>query len=179
MGRVIESGRVRWKISNSRGKCFPHIESYYRTHQSAISCCVWRKTFYCTITKNWSIPDSWTFICKNIRELAMHEYLNLAYLWSKSERESGVKLDIQRDSNSKIFQQPKNNTLTNCDIEHVTKNLYTTVSQKSKSYLDAEKVNLADNDNNKTFPSRSTIDQRFAENEGAPTSESPTAKMEV
>ena len=32
---------------------------------------------------------------------------------------------------------------------------------------------------NQTFPTRSTLDQRFAENEGVPTAESPTAKMEV
>ena len=45
--------------------------------------------------------------------------------------------------------------------------------------MDAAKGNLANNDNNKTFPTRSTLDQRFVENEGVPTAESPTAKMEV
>ena len=51
--------------------------------------------------------------------------------------------------------------------------------QNSISYLDAAKGNLADNDNNKTFPTSSTLDQRFVENEGVPTAESPTAKMDV
>ena len=32
---------------------------------------------------------------------------------------------------------------------------------------------------NKIFPTRSTLDQRFVENEGLPTAESPTANMEV
>ena len=41
------------------------------------------------------------------------------------------------------------------------------------------KGNLADNNNNKTFPTRSTLDQGFVENEGVPTAESPTAEMEV
>ena len=40
--------------------------------------------------KNRSIPASWTFICENNRELATYKYFNLADLWSKSERESGV-----------------------------------------------------------------------------------------
>ena len=93
----------------------------------------------------------------------------MAYLWSKSERESGVKFDIQSDSNNKKFQQPKDDALTNCNTEHATKHLVTTVLKKSKSYLDAAKVNLADNDNNKTFPTRSTLDQRFSENEGVTT----------
>ena len=53
--------------------------------------------------KNGSIPASWTFICENHRELATYKDFNLADLWSKSERESGVKFDIQRDSNSKSF----------------------------------------------------------------------------
>ena len=100
-------------------------------------------------------------------------------LWSKSERESGVKFDIQRDSTSKIFQQPKYDALTNCNTEHVTENLFTTVSQKSKSYLDSAKGNLADNNNNQTFPTRPILEQGVAENEGVTTAESPTAKMEV
>ena len=33
--------------------------------------------------------------------------------------------------------------------------------------------------NHETFPTRSTLDQRFAENKGVPTAESPTAKIEV
>ena len=53
--------------------------------------------------KNGSITASWTFICKNNIELATYEDYNLADLWSKSERESGVKFDIQRDSNRKNF----------------------------------------------------------------------------
>ena len=89
--------------------------------------------------KNRSVPASWKFICKNNREPATYEDFNLADLWSKSHWESGVKFGIQRDSNRKFFQQPKDDALTNCDTEHVTKNLVTTVSQKSKSYLDAAK----------------------------------------
>ena len=53
--------------------------------------------------KNGSIPASWKFICENNRELAMCEDSNLEDLWSKSERESGVKFDTQRDSTSKMF----------------------------------------------------------------------------
>ena len=98
-------------------------------------------------------------------------------LWSKSERESGVKFGIQRDSNSKIFQQPKDDALIDCNTEHVTKNLITTVSKKSKSYLEAAKVNLANN--NKTFPTGSALYLRFVENEGEPTAESHTAESEV
>ena len=67
------------------------------------------------LLKNISIPASWKFICENNRELATYEDFNLAELWSKSERESGVKFDIQRDSTRKIFQQPKGDEITNCD----------------------------------------------------------------
>ena len=65
--------------------------------------------------KTGSFPDLCTFICKNNRELATYEDFNLADLWSKSERGSGVKFDIQRDSNSKKNQQPKDDALTDCD----------------------------------------------------------------
>ena len=129
--------------------------------------------------KNGSIPALWTFICKNNRKLATHEDFNMVDLWSKSERESGVKFDSQRDSTSKTFQQPKDDALTNCDTEHVTDNLVFTVSQKLKSYLEAAKVNLADNNNHQKFPIRPTLEQRFAGNEGVPTSESPTAQEVV
>ena len=78
--------------------------------------------------------------------------MNLADLWSKYEQESGVKFDIQRDLNSKTFQQPKDDALPDFDTDHVTENLITTVSKKSKSYLEAAKGNLADNNNNKHFP---------------------------
>ena len=78
---------------------------------------------------------------------------------------------MQQDSNGKTFQQPKDDALTICDTEHVTGNLVTTVSKKSKSYLEAAKGHLANNDNNKTFPTRSTLDQRFVENEVVPTAE--------
>ena len=99
----------------------------------------------------------------------------MADLWSKSERESGVKFDIQRDSTSKIFQQPKDDALTNCDTEHVTDYFVTAVLQKSKSYLEAAKGNLANNNNNQTFTTRSTLEKCVAKNEGVPTAESPTA----
>ena len=61
MGRASESGRVHWKISNSRGKRFPHIKSFYRTRQSAISCRVRRNFFNCSITKKtdqFQLPGS-------------------------------------------------------------------------------------------------------------------------
>ena len=103
----------------------------------------------------------------------------MADLWSKSEWESGVNFDIQLDSNSKFLQQPKDDALTNCDTEKVTKNLVTTVLQKSKSYLDAAKEIFVDNDDSKTFPTGSTLDQTFEENEGERTAESHTSKMEV
>ena len=53
--------------------------------------------------------------------------------------------------------------------QHVTENFVTTVSEKSKSYFEAAKGNLADNDNNKIFSTRSTLGQRFVENEVIPT----------
>ena len=80
--------------------------------------------------KNRSVPTSWKFKFENNRELATNEDFNLAYLWRKYERESGVKFDIQKDATNKIFQQPKDDALKNCDMEHVTHNLVSTVSQK-------------------------------------------------
>ena len=157
MGRASESGRVRWKIPNSREKLFPRIKYFFRTRQSTISCRVRRKNLNCSITKNGSIPASWRFICENNRELATNEDFNLADLWSKSEQESGVKFDIQRNATSKHFQQSKYSALTNRDTEHVTDNLVSTISHKLKSYLEAEKRNLADNNNNHTFPIRPTL----------------------
>ena len=44
---------------------------------------------------------------------------------------------------------------------------------------DVDKLNKNIKDNNKTFPTRSTLDQRFVEIEGEPTAESLTAEMEV
>ena len=82
--------------------------------------------------KNGSVPDSWKFICENNIELATYKDLNLADLWSKYGRESGVKFNIQKDATNKKFQQPKYDALTNCDTEHVTDNLVSTVLQKSK-----------------------------------------------
>ena len=99
----------------------------------------------------------------------------MADLWSKSERESGVQFDTQRDVTNKKFQQPKDDVLTNYDTEHVTANLVFTVLQKSKSYLEVAKGNLADNNNNQTVPIRPTLEQVVAENEGVPTAESHTA----
>ena len=45
--------------------------------------------------------------------------------------------------------------------------------------MEAAKGNLADNNNNKTFSTGSTLEQRFVNNEVEPTTESPTAEMEV
>ena len=95
--------------------------------------------------------------------------LHLADIWSKYEQESGVKFDIQKDATNKTHQQPKDDTLTNCDTEHVTDNLVSTVLQKSKSYLEAAKVNLSDTNNNQTFPIRPTLEQGVVVNEGVPT----------
>ena len=80
--------------------------------------------------KNRSFPASWKFIRENNRELTTCEDFNLSDLWSKYERESGTKFDIQRDATNKMFQQPNDDTLTNFDTEHVTDNLVSTVSQK-------------------------------------------------
>ena len=101
--------------------------------------------------------------------------LHLAGLWSKSERKSGVKFDIQKDATKKMFQQPKDDVLTNCDTEHVTHNLVSTILHKSKSYLEAPKGKFSDTNKNQTFPTRPTLEQGFAINEGVPTAESPTA----
>ena len=56
----------------------------------------------------------------------------MADLWIKSELESGVKFDIQQDSNIKRNQQPKDDALTDCDTENVPENLISTVLKKSK-----------------------------------------------
>ena len=53
----------------------------------------------------------------------MNEDLNLADLWSKYERESGVKFDIQKDATNKINQQPKDDALTNFATDHITVNI--------------------------------------------------------
>ena len=157
---TIQAGNVSLILNLSKG----HVSPQFHV--------VLNKTFYTVPSlKTGSIPASWTFICKNNRELTTSEDFNLADLWSKSERESGEKFDIQRDSNSKKNQQPKDVALTNCDTEHVAKNLVTIGSKKSKSYLEAAEGNLDENDNNKTVPTRSTLDQRFAENEGVPTAD--------
>ena len=54
------------------------------------------------------------------------------------------------------------------------------ISQSTSMELDALREE-EDNEsiNNKIFPTRSNLDQRFVENEGVPTAESPTAEMEV
>ena len=57
--------------------------------------------------KNGSVPASCEFICKNKRELATSEDFNLADLWSKSERESGVKFDIQKGATNFFFNNQK------------------------------------------------------------------------
>ena len=97
----------------------------------------------------------------------------MADLWSKSERESGVKFDIHRDATKKSFQQRKDDALSNCDTEHVTDTLFSTVLLKSKSYLEATKINLADNNNNKIVPIRPTLEQGVTGNEEAPTADMP------
>ena len=124
--------------------------------------------------KNISVLASWKFICENNRELATNKYFNLADLWSKYGRESGVKFNIQKDATNKNFQQPKDDTLTNCNTENVTDNLVPTVSQKSKSYLEVAKGNLSNENNNQAFPIRPTLEQGVAVNEGVPTAELPT-----
>ena len=73
--------------------------------------------------KTGSISASWTFIWENNRELTTYKDFNLADLWSKFERERVVKFGIQQDSNSKIFQQTKDDALTYCNTEHVTENV--------------------------------------------------------
>ena len=57
--------------------------------------------------KTGSVPASWKFVCKNNRELTTYKDFNLSDLRSKSEREIGVKFDIQRDAANNTFQQPK------------------------------------------------------------------------
>ena len=105
--------------------------------------------------------------------------IHLADLWKKSEREIGVKFDIQKGATNEFFQQTKDDTLTNFDTEHVSHNLVFTVSQKSKSYLEAAKGKFSDTNNNQTFPIRSTLEQGVAVNEGLPTAESPVTNEDV
>ena len=57
----------------------------------------------------------------------------------------------------------------------MTDTLVSTVSKKSKSYLEAVKGNLSDKNNNQTFPIRPRLEQGVAVNEGVATAESPTA----
>ena len=80
-----------------------------------------------------------------------------------------VQFNIERDATNKCFQQPEDDALTNFYTEHVTEHVVTTVLQKSNSYLDAAKGNLADNKTNQTFPTRPTLEQGVARNEGVPT----------
>ena len=63
----------------------------------------------------------------------------MADLWRKSDWESGAKFDIQRDATNNFFQQTRDDALINCDTEQVTDTLVSTILQKSKSYLEAEK----------------------------------------
>ena len=84
----------------------------------------------------------------------MYEDFNLADLWSKSEQESGVKFDIQKDATNKTWQQSEDDALIKCYTEHVTDTSVSTVSQKSKSYLEAAKGNLSDENNNQTIGTR-------------------------
>ena len=130
MGGASESRRVHWKIPNSRGKHFPCINPINGPCQSAVSHRVRRNFFNCAITKKQISSNFLEVQIRNNRELATNEDFNLAYLWRKYERESGVKFDIQKDATNKIFQQPKDDALKNCDMEHVTHNLVSTVSQK-------------------------------------------------
>ena len=52
-------------------------------------------------------------------------------------------------------------------------------SELEKSKCSSDEEENDESINNKKFPIRSTLDQRFVENEGVPTAESPTAEMEV
>ena len=160
----IHAGNVSLVLNISTGHVSPQFYIVFKETFSSVPS-----------LKNGSVPASWKFIRKNNRELATYEDFNLADRWRKSERESGVKIDIQRDTTNKTFHQPKDDALTNFDIEHVPDNLVSTVSQKSKSYLEAAKINVADNNNNQTFPIRPTLEQGVAGNEVLLTAESPTA----
>ena len=61
------------------------------------------------------------------------------------------------------------------DTENVTDDLVSTVSKKSKSYLEAAKGHLANKNNNQTLSISPTLEQGVAGNEGVTTAESPTA----
>ena len=115
----IHAGNVSFILNLSTGHVTPQFHVVFDETFSTVPS-----------LKTGSIPASWNFICKNNRELATYKDFNLAYLRSKSEGESGVKFDIQRDSTSKNNHQPKDDVLTNCDTEHVTENLVTTVLKK-------------------------------------------------
>ena len=107
MGQSSESGSVGWKVPNSRRKHFPHI-NFSTGHVNPQFHVVFAET-YSTVPalKIGSVPASWKFISENIRQLTTYEDLNLADLWSKSERESGVKFDIQTDATNKNFNNQK------------------------------------------------------------------------
>ena len=75
----IHAGNVSLILNRSTGHVTPQFHV------------VFDKTFSTVPSlKNGSVPASWKFVCENNRELATYKYFNLADLWSKSERESGV-----------------------------------------------------------------------------------------
>ena len=100
----IQAGNISLILNLSTGHVSPQFQVNFDETSSTVPS-----------LKNGSVPASWKFICENNRELATYEDFNLADLWSKSERESGVKFDIQKDKTNKTFQQPKDNALKNCD----------------------------------------------------------------
>ena len=79
----IRAGNVSLVLNLSTGHVSPQFHVVFDKNISTIPS-----------LKNGSVPASWKFICKNYKELATKEDLNLADLWSKSEQESGVKFDI-------------------------------------------------------------------------------------
>ena len=92
----IHAGNISLILNLSTGHVSPQFHIVFDETFSAV-----------TSLKDGSIPDSWKFIFENNREIATYKEFNLAYLWSKSERESGVKSDIKRDATNKLINNQK------------------------------------------------------------------------
>ena len=87
-----------------------------------------------------------------------------------------------KDSLAREMQisQSKSMELVALPEEEDNKSLYMVhQAEPEKAKCSSDEEEEKESINNKTFPTRSTLDQRFAENEGVLNAESPTANMEV
>ena len=71
--------------------------------------------------KSSYVVSSLLFLHMNVHEAGIDPFFSDGTVEKFRQTQSGVKFNIQRDSNSKIIQQPKDDALTNCATEHLTK----------------------------------------------------------